>query len=324
MDLKGTPTTLHDFQTSTESGLIHEYLTTANLMLDIQMADKVPETNTNGADGMFLFYGLGGTLIFFVVYMFIYSYIVHCKEVAERQETELRELNERVSRVSYRPPINQDRIFIEDFNQTRSTSLTMVDLNSYSKRKPEFFNGKREEKHMDMRIDSSLSIHDPQETPDKNYFSEDVCANTTVREILETTGAVSQITENPSTLGRVESWMSQPPLCFSTPHDSNERMFFPEDFLDLLCPNTAQVHKIESFNEHNSNSDIATPTKCDKERSCHTNEKSGTDDTLPKCNENQTPSKSKGKSRSSPSSPDIVRRRITKSEDTSQRPYSWQ
>lgn len=61
-----------DFDTTTESNFIYEYLTTLT-PFEIVTDNEMPETDTHGMDGLqMMIYGIGGLLIFLVVWTFFY------------------------------------------------------------------------------------------------------------------------------------------------------------------------------------------------------------------------------------------------------------
>lgn len=295
-----------EFQISTESVLISEYVTTMN-PFHIQEIDKVSESGTNGLDGIYVLYGMGGILIFFVIYMVCYSYLIHLKEKAAEREIELRRLNQRVSHPTYRsPPMNEGRIFIEDFempanpNKVPSRQVTRgCHANANENRDIE--QGESQESRS--IGDLNIPFTSPQRIVERRYFPEYfqdmLCSNTTPKQVVESSRVVSDKSDNQD---KMFGWMSSPPLCYSSPRESKERIFYPEDFQDLLCPNTVQTGNRESMKDEKlQECATATPSKSN-----------GSQSTSPE-----------GRSKSSPTSPDIVRRRKPADEDTPRRPSSW-
>lgn len=295
-----------ELQISTESVLISDYVTTMN-PLHIQEIDKVSESGTNVPDGMYVFYGMGGILIFFVIYMVCYSYLIHLKEKAAEREIELRRLNQRVSYPTYRsPPMNEGRVFIEDFE---------IPVNPNKMLPRPVTRGCHPDEHENRDIEQgesqeSRSIGDlhfpfntPQQIAERKYFPEDfqdmLCPNTTPKQVIENSRVLGEKSDKHD---KMFGWMSTPPLCYSSPRESKESIFYPEDFQDLLCPNTAQIGNRESMKEEKLQDCVtATPSKSNVSQ----------------------PTSPEERSKSSPTSPDIVRRRVTTTDGTPRRPSSW-
>lgn len=294
-----------EFQISTASVFISENVTTMN-PLHVQEIDKESESGTNVLDGMYVFYGLGGILIFFAVYMICYSYVIHLKEKAVAHEMELRRLNRRDSLPTYRrPPMNEGRVFVEDFEMPVNPNKVLPGQAT---------RGRDADEHENIDIEQgqnqeSRSIGDlhipfctPQQIVERKYFPEDfqdlLCANTTPKQAAGSSRFESKTDNHDLTLG----WLSTPPLCYSSPQESQERMFYSDDFQNLY-QSTEQIENGESMKNGKSQecSAAATPSKTNVGQ----------------------PTSPEGQSRSSPTSPDILRRRLNTTEDTPRRPSSW-
>lgn len=293
---------ISELQQSTESVLISEYTTTL-----IQVIDEVSESSTNVLDGMYVFYGMNGILIFFVIYMICYSYLIHMKEKEEEREIELRRLNERALHTYRNPPMDEGRIFVEDFhgisvNPSRILPRQLAGAcHAIAREHPD--GAQRENEESRTIEEMNTSFRSPQQIVDRKFFPEDfqdlLCPNTTTPEQAKERYRAALL--RPDSHDKMFGWTSTPPLCFSSPRESKERISYPEDFRDL-CPNTTQIEKCGSLKDQKSQEHAtATPSKSNVGQSSYP----------------------EGQSRSSPTSPDVVRRRLTTIEGTPRRPSSW-
>lgn len=294
-----------EFQISTASVFISENMTTSN-PLHVQDIDKESESDTYVLDGMYVFYGMGGILVFFVVYMICYSYFIHLKEKAVAHEMELRRLSRRDSLPTFRrPPMNEGRVFIEDFEMPVNPNKVLPGQVNRARDadEPESLDIEQGVNQESRSIgDLRIPFCTPQQIVERKYFPEDfqdlLCPNTTPKQVAGS----SRVESNTDNHDRMLGWLSTPPLCYSSPRESQERMLYSDGFQNLY-QSTAQIENEESMKNGKSQeySAAATPSK-------------------PNDSQSASPV---GRSRSSPTSPDILRRRMNTSEDTPRRPSSW-